>query len=85
MHPLGSFSKVEKTADKSVYELYGTGDMHLGRLLHNRRFDAAMVMFLDCLRQVMEFVKKEDPGTVFPAYCTYVYSLIVTISIAHMA
>jgi len=58
---------VERITDKSVYELYGTGDMALGRLLHNRRFDTAMVIFLDCLRQVMEFVKKE---VVFPAYCT---------------
>jgi len=72
LHPLGSFSKVERIADKSVYELYGTGDMALGRLLHNRRFDTAMIIFLDCLRQVMEFVKKEDPSVVFPAYCTYV-------------
>jgi beclin 1 len=72
LHPLGSFSKIERIADKAVYELYGTGDMALGRLLHNRRFDTAMISFLDCLRQVMEFVKKEDPSVVFSTNCTYV-------------
>lgn len=53
-----------------MYELYGTGDIHLGRLLHNRRFDFGMVAFLDCLRQLMEFVKREDDTVVFPNYCT---------------
>ncbi|KAI0268851.1 autophagy protein Apg6-domain-containing protein [Gloeopeniophorella convolvens] len=46
--PTGSFSRVERTTgDKATYELYGSGDLHLGRLLHNRRFDFAMVAMLD--------------------------------------
>ena len=64
--PMGSFSRIEKISDKSSYELYGSGDLHLGRLLHNRRFDYAMVAFLDCLRQVIEYVKSQDPSADFP-------------------
>jgi beclin 1 len=61
---MGSFSRIEKTTgDKATYELYGSGNV--GRLLHNRRFDFAMVAFLDCLRQVMEFVKSQDPNVEF--------------------
>ncbi|TDL25970.1 APG6-domain-containing protein [Rickenella mellea] len=65
--PMGSFSRIEKTSgDKSSYELYGSGDLHLGRLLHNRRFDFAMVAFLDCLRQAMEYVLSQDSTFDFP-------------------
>jgi len=64
--PMGSFSRIEKISDKSSYELYGSGDLHLGRLLHNRRFDYAMVAFLDCLRQVIEYVKSQDSSADFP-------------------
>lgn len=63
---MGSFSRIEKTSDKSTFELYGSGDLHIGRLLHNRRFDFAMVAFLDCLRQFMEYVKMQDPTAQFP-------------------
>lgn len=45
---------------------YGSGDIHLTRILHNRRFDFAMVAFLDCLRQLMEYVKALDPAIEFP-------------------
>ncbi|KAI0759819.1 APG6-domain-containing protein [Trametes elegans] len=65
--PMGSFSRIEKTTgDKAVYELYGSGDLHFGRLLHNRRFDFAMVAFLDCLKQLMDYVKSQDPQVDFP-------------------
>ncbi|GBE81135.1 Vacuolar protein sorting-associated protein [Sparassis crispa] len=65
--PMGSFSRIERTTgDKSAYELYGSGDLHLGRLLHNRRFDFAMVAFLDCLKQLVDLVKSQDPQTDFP-------------------
>jgi beclin len=65
---MGSFSRIEKigAGDKASYELYGSGDLHLGRLLHNWRFDTAMVAFLDCLRQLMEHVKAQDPAVDFP-------------------
>jgi len=65
--PMGSFSRVEKTAgDKATYELYGSGDLHFGRLLHNRRFDIAMVAVLDCLKQIMDWVKSQDASVEFP-------------------
>ncbi|KAK9899296.1 APG6-domain-containing protein [Cystobasidium minutum MCA 4210] len=59
--PMGSFSKIEKLGGPgekpSTLELYGSGDWALGRLLQNRRFDSAMVAFLECLRQVIEFAE----------------------------
>ncbi|KAG6330349.1 hypothetical protein ID866_8741 [Astraeus odoratus] len=65
--PMGSFSRIERTVgDKAAYELYGSGDLHFGRLLHNRRFDFAMVAFLDCLKQSMDYVKSQDPSLEFP-------------------
>ncbi|KDQ57448.1 hypothetical protein JAAARDRAFT_58061 [Jaapia argillacea MUCL 33604] len=65
--PMGSFSRIERiTGDKAVYGLYGSGDLHLGRLLHNRRFDFAMVAFLECLKQIMDYVKSQDPQVDFP-------------------
>ncbi|KAL0577019.1 Vacuolar protein sorting-associated protein atg6 [Marasmius crinis-equi] len=63
--PMGSFSRIEKTTgDKASYELYGSG--HLGRLLHNRRFDLAMVAFIDCLKGLMDYIKSQDPSVDFP-------------------
>jgi beclin 1 len=64
---MGSFSRIEKTTgDKASYELYGSGDLHFGRLLHNRRFDIAMVGFLDCLKHLMDHIKTQDPSVDFP-------------------
>lgn len=65
--PMGSFSRIEKTTgDKANYELYGSGDLHFGRLLHNRRFDIAMVAFLDCLKHLVDHVKSQDSSVDFP-------------------
>ncbi|KAI0036963.1 autophagy protein Apg6-domain-containing protein [Vararia minispora EC-137] len=65
--PMGSFSRIERTTgDKATYELYGSGDLHLGRLLHNRRFDFAMVAFLECLKQIMDWAKSQDSTLEFP-------------------
>lgn len=67
LQPLGSFSRIEKTTgDKSSYELYGSGDLHLSRLLHNRRFDLAMVAFLDCLKHLIDHIKSQDAQVDFP-------------------
>jgi beclin 1 len=67
---MGSFSRIEKTTgDKVNYELYGSGDLHFGRLLHNRRFDIAMVAFLDCLKHLMDHIKFQDPNIDFPHQC----------------
>lgn len=72
--PMGSFSRIERTVgDKATYELYGSGDLHLGRLLHNRRFDFAMVAFLECLKQLIDSVKSQDPTVEFPHQCVTVF------------
>jgi len=64
---MGSFSRIEKTiGDKATYELYGSGDLHFGRLLHNRRFDFAMVAFLDCLKHLIDYIKLQDTNVEFP-------------------
>ncbi|KAF5389458.1 hypothetical protein D9757_004257 [Collybiopsis confluens] len=63
--PVGSFSRIERiTGDKASYELYGSG--HMGRLLHNRRFDFAMVAFIDCLKSLVEYIKSQDSSVDFP-------------------
>ncbi|EIW83067.1 APG6-domain-containing protein [Coniophora puteana RWD-64-598 SS2] len=65
--PMGSFSRIEKViGDKAIYELYASSELHLGRLLHNRRFDLAMVAFLDCLKQLVDYVKSQEPSLEFP-------------------
>lgn len=57
--PLGSYSRIEELPpSKSTYELYASSDMTPARLLQNRRFNHAMVAFLECLRQLLEFGKK---------------------------
>lgn len=71
---MGSFSRIEKTTgDKATYELYGSGDLHFGRLLHNRRFDFAMVAFLDCLKQLMDYVRSQDPQVDFPHQSVFLH------------
>ncbi|KIM83245.1 hypothetical protein PILCRDRAFT_819486 [Piloderma croceum F 1598] len=65
--PMGSFSRIEQTSpSKTTHELYGSGDLHIGRLLHNRRFDFAMVAFLDCLKALIDYIKSQDPTVDFP-------------------
>jgi len=49
-----------------IYALHFSSDVHLGRLLHNRRFDTGMVMFLDCLRVVMNHAQNLDSTIEFP-------------------
>jgi beclin len=67
VHPIGSFSTVEKLGErKEIYELYGSGDWQLGRLLTDRRFDHAMVAFLECLRQLCVGVQARDDSVKLP-------------------
>ncbi|KAJ3412956.1 hypothetical protein HDV05_008671 [Chytridiales sp. JEL 0842] len=59
--PMGSFSRIEKIdSDKAVYELYGSGDLS-GILFWNRRFDNALVAFLNCLQQLGDYAEQQDP------------------------
>ena len=41
----------------TLLELYSSGDLPLGRTFLHRRFNDAMVAFLECLRQLGEFVE----------------------------
>ncbi|KAK0541197.1 Vacuolar protein sorting-associated protein atg6 [Tilletia horrida] len=67
LHPKGSFSTIEKLGpDKAMYELHGSGDWQVARLLHSRRFDHGMVAFLECLRQLMAHASERDPTLRLP-------------------
>lgn len=78
---MGSFTRIERTVgDKATYELYGSGDLHLGRLLHNRRFDFAMVAFLECLKQLIDYVKSQDPTVDFPHQCVNLFEIHTTLT-----
>ncbi|GAA6025956.1 hypothetical protein JCM8202_004283 [Rhodotorula sphaerocarpa] len=55
------YGREDNAAVVAVYELYGSGDFAVTRLLQNRRFDMAMVAFLECLRRLVEFVTARDP------------------------
>ncbi|SCZ89887.1 BZ3500_MvSof-1268-A1-R1_Chr9g10632 [Microbotryum saponariae] len=57
-----SASSTSSTSTSTSLELHGSGDFFaVTRLLQNRRFDLAMVAFLDCLRQMYEYVNSIDP------------------------
>ena len=45
----------------TTLELFSSGDLPLGRQILHRRFNEAMVAFLDCLQQLGEFVERTDP------------------------
>eukprot|EP01133_Synstelium_polycarpum_P003733 gene3733-4302_t len=60
--PNGSASKIEEVASRSVYELYGSSDISLGRLLLYVRFDNGMVSYLQCLHELCQHVNTvHDP------------------------
>lgn len=54
-----SSQKTVRPPKKSILELYSSGDMPLGLTFMHRRFDTAMEAFLECLRQVGNFVEEE--------------------------
>ncbi|GAA5952942.1 hypothetical protein JCM3765_003013 [Sporobolomyces pararoseus] len=66
----GSFSRIVKLEEGGKegesYELYGSSDLSISRVLQNRRFDFAMVAFLDCLRQLIEWVGERDRSVRIP-------------------
>ncbi|KAI9336080.1 autophagy protein Apg6-domain-containing protein [Obelidium mucronatum] len=72
--PMGSFSRIEKIGDasaatnngeKTAYELYGSNDFTV-LLFWNRRFDSALVAFLNCIQQLGDFVQQRDPKLKLP-------------------
>ncbi|KAI9757984.1 MAG: hypothetical protein M4579_003219 [Chaenotheca gracillima] len=51
----------------STFELFSSGDLPLGRMFMHRRFDNAMVAFLECLRQLGDFAGAEPSSAATPA------------------
>lgn len=76
LRPMGSSSKIEKLDPPSsngdvkvtTLELFSSGDLPLGRMFMHRKFDQAMVAFLECLRQLGEFVERTDSEMKLPYY-----------------
>ncbi|KAJ2401848.1 autophagy protein [Coemansia sp. RSA 2559] len=68
--PMGAFSRIERISEDgaaaTVLELFGSGDMYLGRLFQTRRFDSAMVAFLACLDQIAQLVTGINPQLRLP-------------------
>lgn len=55
----------------SVLELYSSGDLPLGLTFHHRKFDNAMVAFLECLRQLGIHVQETTANTGQPLKLPY--------------
>lgn len=53
-------SRLTRPPKKSILELYSSGDMPLGLTFMHRKFDIAMVAFLECMKQLGMFVEKES-------------------------
>ncbi|KAI5798911.1 autophagy protein Apg6-domain-containing protein [Geopyxis carbonaria] len=68
LKPTGSTSRIERIDNDKVttLELFSSGDLPLGRMFMHRRFDSAMVAFLECLRQLSESVEQRDPDLALP-------------------
>ena len=54
----------------ATLDLFSSGDMPLGRMILHRRLDAGMVSFLECLRQLGEFVEKGQDNQDQPSSST---------------
>ena len=61
----------QKQPKVTSLDLFSSGDLPLGRMLLHRRLDAGMVAFLECLRQLGEYVEttssSSDPPTPSPS------------------
>jgi beclin 1 len=57
-----TISASTSNATRQRLELYSSGEMPLTFGFMHRKFDAAMVAFLDCLKQLCDFVEKAPAG-----------------------
>lgn len=65
--PRCSISCIETlNPERAMYELYGTNDWQIGRLLHSRRFDHGMVGILTCVKELADFANSIDPNFQLP-------------------
>lgn len=62
---------IQPTPKKHVLELYSSGDMPLGLTFMHRRFDNAMVGFLELVRQLGAFVQRQTEATGNPLSLPY--------------
>lgn len=62
---------VQPPPKKHVLELYSSGDMPLGLTFMHRRFDNAMVGFLELVRQLGVFVERQTRATGTPLSLPY--------------
>lgn len=46
----------------TAFDLFSSGDLPLGRMIVHRRLDAGMVAFIECVRQLGEFVDEATPN-----------------------
>lgn len=67
--PMGSTSSIIQIGEKGkkrkleLWTQAGAGDMILGLTFMHRKFDAAMVAFLECLKQLGDFVEVQSRNT----------------------
>ncbi|RPB14423.1 APG6-domain-containing protein [Morchella conica CCBAS932] len=75
LRPMGSTSRIERLdypasghgePKVTTLELFSSGDLPLGRMFMHRKFDQAMVAFLECLRQLGEYVERTDAEMKLP-------------------
>lgn len=59
IQPTSSSTGSTRPPKKSILDLFSSGDMPLGLTFMHRRFDHAMVAFLECMRQLGSFVEQE--------------------------
>lgn len=72
-YPAPSASNSGRRAEPkiSTLELYSSGDLPLGLTFHHRKFDNAMVAFLDCLRQLDNHLQSTTANTGQPSKLPY--------------
>ena len=59
---MGSTTRIEKIDDNSMYELFDSREITLGRLFWYRRFDNAMIGLLRCLAEICDYIHSVDPS-----------------------
>lgn len=70
-NPNNSGSSQRSQPKISVLELYSSGDLPLGLTFHHRKFDNAMVAFLECLRELGVHVQETTANTGQPLKLPY--------------
>lgn len=67
--PLGSQSRMERLSDRATFELYGSREITFGKLFWFKRFDTAMVAFLQCVDELCQHLRHLDAAFQQPYRC----------------